>query len=192
MDQTEQIQVAKTPKFLPKTLTAMQMIDNGVDPKTALQLVNNKDKIHPQTVHNLKQNYKKYSLTRPKLVKAAHNQVQRILAAEPREITQQKVTKSGEVVEVIEVIAPSDTNILAAASMVYDRYEPVVKADAGNTINNTMIISPELSDLIGMMRSGNVERADSVIDVQLDNQPQITSSTMQDLAATNDFNELED
>ena len=100
-------------------------------------------------VGKVKQKVKKYSLLQPSTVKSANNQIKRILAGETREISQQAVTKAGEVVDYIETIAPSDSNIIAAASMVYDRFEPVksnVPAEAqGNTyidlsvINNTLI-----------------------------------------------------
>jgi len=125
MDQ--QLTEQTTPKYQPKTLAAIKMVNNQVDPYTALQLVNNKDKISAAAVCKLKKKVNKYSLTHPKLVKAAKNQVERILSGETREIEQQKVTKDGQVVDYIETIAPSDTNILAAAALVYDRYEPVIK-----------------------------------------------------------------
>lgn len=116
----------KQPNYLPKTLEAIKLVDNGADIMTALQITNNKSNIARATVHKFKAKYKKYSLTHPKMVKAANTQVQRILAGETRTIEQQKVNKAGKVVNYTEVIAPSDTNIIAAASLVYDRYEPAV------------------------------------------------------------------
>lgn len=124
----EQIEILqKPPKYYPKTLEAIQLVNAGISPELALKFSNQKDNIRPETVSRFKQKLKKHSLTAPAMVKSAASQVKRILAAEVREIDQQKVTKSGEVVDYKEVIAPSDTNILAAAAMVYDRYEPAIK-----------------------------------------------------------------
>lgn len=116
------------PRLTPKGLAQLTMIENGVDVKTALLLTNTyKDTVSPQAVSKARAKFKKYSLAAPSTIKSANSQIKRILSGETREITQQRATKDGKVVEFTEVIAPSDTNILAAASMVYDRYEPVVK-----------------------------------------------------------------
>jgi len=125
--QTEQKTCQQETKYMPKTLEAFKLVEAGLSPKQALQAVNYTSKISPTSVSTFKQKLKKHSLTAPKLVKSAHNQIARILAAETREIEQQKVTKDGQVIDYTETIAPSDTNILAAAALVYDRYEPVVR-----------------------------------------------------------------
>lgn len=137
------------PQPYQKTKDAITMIQAGINPAEALKYVNLKDNISGSAVAKIKQKVKKYSLLQPSTVKSANNQIKRILAGETREISQQAVTKAGEVVDYIETIAPSDSNIIAAASMVYDRFEPVksnVPAEAqGNTyidlsvINNTLI-----------------------------------------------------
>lgn len=114
-------------KYLKKTLDAFKLIDAGLSPREAMQATNLKKDVSPAGVALIKRKYKKYSLLQPKTVKLAENQIKRILKGEAREVTQQKVSKDGEVVEYTEQIAPSDTNIIAAATMVYDRYEPVVK-----------------------------------------------------------------
>lgn len=115
------------------------MVNSGVDPYTALQLANNKDTISGAAVCKFRKKVNRYSLQHPSVVKAASNQVKRILSGEVRELDQQKVTKDGEVVNYVEQIAPSDTNILAAAGMVYDRYEPV------RTISTNLNLSVECS-----------------------------------------------
>ena len=134
MPETEQIQ----PRYYSKTQAALQIMDAGVNPKDALQITNQTNNIHRNTVINLKKKYARYSLTHPKIIKAAHSQISRILNAEPREVTQQTVDKQGQVVEYIEQIAPTDTNILTAVGMVYDRIDPIKREDTHN-INLDML-----------------------------------------------------
>jgi hypothetical protein len=125
-------------KVYKKTQLAMAMISAGETPENALKLLNGKDKIHPQSVYALKRKYKNHSLQAPGMVSAAKSQIKRILKGEAREVTQQKATKDGQVIEYTEQIVPSDTNIIAAASMVYDRYEPVVR----QTLNVNVDVDP--------------------------------------------------
>lgn len=135
----------KQPKYQQKTIAAIKMIDNGVDAKTALQIVNNKDNIHPQTVYNLKKNYKKYSLTHPKLIKLAHNAVKDCLTDQP--IISKRTDRQGQ--EIIEENAPTWANKIAAASMVYDRVEPTRQPEApggGLTVNIIPIAAQEIID----------------------------------------------
>ena len=151
--------VNNMPKTLQKTRDAILMVQAGIDPESALKYANLKTKVSAKQVSVLRQKVKKYSLQAPSVVKSANNQVKRILAGEVREIPKQAVAKSGEVVDYTEVIAPSDTNILAAASMVYDRYEPAVKiqanvnldvdpVDLGVYLNSRPIAGPELSSQV--------------------------------------------
>ena len=114
-------------KMYQKTKDAIAMVQSGINPADALKYVNCKDNISAKQVSVLRAKVKKHSLTAPGIVKSASSQIKRILSGECREIGQQKVTKDGQVVDYTETIAPSDTNILAAASLVYDRYEPVIK-----------------------------------------------------------------
>ena len=160
---TKQVTCQKQPKTYQKTRDAMQLVNAGIDPELALKFANQKDKIRPETVSRFKQKLKKHTLTSPVMVKSAANQVKRILAGEVREIEQQVVTKSGQVVDYIEHIAPSDANILAAASMVYDRYEPVIKGDAGNTTNigSITVLSPALEDAVSRL----AKRSEHIIDI---------------------------
>lgn len=139
-----------TPKFLPippnnqgklykKTQTALKLMDAGVAPKEALQITNCKKDISWEAVKSLKEKYRKHSLTEPSTVKLAYKQIRRILQAESRGVVQQKMSKDGQVVEFTEQIAPTDSNILAAAGMVYDRYEPVRGQESGTGQGNTYI-----------------------------------------------------
>jgi hypothetical protein len=127
-----------TPNYYPKTIEAIKMIQAGIDPAQALKYSNFKDNVSESAIAKIKQKARKYSLLHPTLVKSARTQVKRILGGETREIHQQSVTKAGQVVDYIETIAPSDSNILAAASMVYDRFEPVKsqQAEAGTVITH--------------------------------------------------------
>ena len=115
----------KTPRLYQKTLDAFKLIEAGLTPREALQAANMVTKVSDQAVCNLKKKLKKYSLSAPKTVSLAHHQIRRILAAQAREVARQKVTNDGQVIDYTEQIVPTDTNILAAASMVYDRYEPI-------------------------------------------------------------------
>ena len=133
-----EIMPEQQPKLLPKTLEAFKLVEAGLTPKEALQAVNCTKKISPTSVSVFKRKLKKHQLTSPQTVKLANNQIKRILKGEAREVTQQKATKDGQVIEYTEQIVPSDTNIIAAASMVYDRYEPVVR----QTLNVNVDVDP--------------------------------------------------
>jgi len=130
-------QTKTLPKLQQKTIDAMRMVQAGLTPREALQYANVTDHISGEAVSKFKAKLKKYSLLAPDIAKLAHHQVRRILKGRAREVVQEKVTKAGEVVKITEQIIPTDSNILAAAAMVYDRYEPVQAAEqgSGQTIN---------------------------------------------------------
>lgn len=134
-----QTQTTEQPKYAQKTLDAIQLVSAGLDPTKALQAVNYKTNITAQAVNKFKKKFQKYSLTQPKVVKLAHKAILDTLNGETSEYTAQKVTKDGDVVEYQEVIAPSVTNKLAAAAMVYDRVEPVKREAEGNPEGNTYL-----------------------------------------------------
>jgi hypothetical protein len=75
----------------------------------------------------IRQKAARYSLQRPAMVKLAHKVVSDTLKGKADQITTQKLGKDGQVVEIIEQIAPTHTNKLTAAAMVFDRAEPVVR-----------------------------------------------------------------
>lgn len=171
----ESAQTTEKPhKYYPKTLEAIQLVNAGVSPEMALKFSNQKDSIRPETVSRFKQKLKKHSLTQPKLVKSAHEQIKRILEADVRSIPQQKVTKDGQVVNYIESITPSDSNILAAAAMVYDRFEPAKQpgdgSGSGLTVNIIPIAAQEIIDRMTSWKTRQVEG--NVIDVQPETQTQ--------------------
>ena len=126
-------------KLQDKTIMAIKMVQAGIDPREALKTVNHKDNVSPKQVSVLRKKVKKYSLTAPSMVNAAQNQVKRILKGLAREEAHEKVTKTGEVVRYTENVYPNDSNILAAASMVYDRYEPVKGSEPDAGQGNTYI-----------------------------------------------------
>ena len=124
-DQILPIPPKKEPKLQPKTLEAMKLVDAGLTPREALQVTNFKKNISSAGIAVFKNKYKKHSLTAPATVKLASHQVKRILAARAREEAHTKIGKDGQVIDYTDNIYPTDSNILAAAEMVYDRYEPV-------------------------------------------------------------------
>ena len=114
----------------PKGKAQMLMLDAGVNARTALLLTNpDKDKISRVAEHKLRAKYRKYSLTRPSTVKLAERAILDTLQDRVIQHAAQKVTKDGEVVDYTETIAPTYTNKLAAAAVVYDRYEPVTGSE---------------------------------------------------------------
>ena len=126
-------------KLLKKTIDAIKMCQAGIDPETALKATNLKETISPRAITNLKQKCLKYSLTGETTARLASHQIKRILKARAREEAHKKVTSTGEVIEYIDNIYPTDSNILAAASMVYDRYEPVKSQEQDKGSGNTYI-----------------------------------------------------
>ena len=128
----------------------MQMIANGVDPKTALLLTNPyKDTITKQAVWKTKAKFDKLSLTRPDLVKLARNAVKDCLEDKPI---------NGE-------IYPTHSNKLAAASMVYDRFEPVKSNQAEAPQGNTYIDMSVINN-VGMGIPLGIREDKGVIDVK--------------------------
>jgi hypothetical protein len=121
--QTEQ----NHPKYYQKTQAAFAMLDAGVKPEIAVQLLNNTNKPARSTVSLLKAKHKKYSLTAPKMQKLAHSAIQDCLTDQPIKQAIIKKDKDGNAIEIIEETVPSWTNKIAAASMVYDRCEPIVR-----------------------------------------------------------------
>ncbi len=128
------------PKYYQKTQAAFAMLDAGVKPEVAVQLLNNTNKPARSTVSLLKAKYKKYSLSAPKMQKLAHNAIQDCLTDKPIKQTLTKKDKEGKEIEIIEETVPSWTNKIAAASMVYDRIEPVI--NKSQSVNVNIDVSP--------------------------------------------------
>lgn len=142
----------KQPKLLSKTIKAMKLLQAGLTPREALEIVNNKENISENAVDKFKAKVKKYSLTEHTTVHLASNQIKRILRARARETVKEKIVEIVEGVETVKEITqyihPTDSNILAAAAMVYDRYEPVKSQDQGQGQGNTYIDLSEIKVLI--------------------------------------------
>jgi len=123
-------ETVKRHKVYKKTAAAIAMMDSGMDAKTALQVVNNTPRPAKATIYSLQAKHRDHTLTAPSTVKLAESQLKRILRAKAKREDHTKVMGNGEVVVYTDNIYPTDTNIIAAAGMVYDRYEPAVKMQA--------------------------------------------------------------
>jgi hypothetical protein len=123
-------------RFYSKLKEAANLVINpGVDPKAALTLT--KGKIPADaTLSRFKSKLEKYSLTRPAMVKLAHNAIRETLQMKPVTLQDGK-----------ELI-PSHTNRLAAAQMIADRIEPIIR------VNQNMNINVDL-DPVDMSKYGN-------------------------------------
>jgi len=136
--------IQNQPKQYQKTIDAINLVNAGLDHKTALQAVNYKRDIRPETVSRFKAKCQKYSLSQPKMQKLASKAVQDCLSDKPI---------NGE-------ILPSYTNKLAAASMVYDRVDPVIRQNLNVNVNTVHPVD------LSRWRVGQVEgKREDVIDV---------------------------
>ena len=142
-------------RFYHKTNLALKIMQTGETAEEALKLTNGKEKICERSVYKLKERFKKYSLTQPSIVKSANFQVKRILKSEPRESIKYHMDGDKKVVDSVQEILPSDTNILSAATMVYDRYEPLIQRSIN--INASLDIHPV--DLSNYLDVGPVRAA---------------------------------
>lgn len=157
-------------KYQNKTLDAIKLVSAGLEPKQALQAVNYKHDITPQAVNKFKKKFQKYSLTHPKLVKLAHNAVKDCLTDQP--IISKRTDRQGN--EIIEENTPTWANKIAAASMVYDRAEPVKHPEApgnGLTVNIIPIAAQEIIDRMLAWKTRQVEG--NLIDVQSGGQAEV-------------------
>jgi len=132
---TEAETVEKEPRFYSKTQEAAKLvIEHGVDPKEALMLTTGRIP-DSGNLSRFTRKVSKYALSRPGVVKLAHQAALNILKGTPMEIEQQKVNKAGEIVNYTEKIAPTFTNQAAIIGMVYDRVEPVVRQNVNLNLN---------------------------------------------------------
>ena len=129
-----------------KTVDAIKLVAMGLQPQEALQITNHKPKITSEAVRKFNRKFDKYSLVKPDLVKLARNAVKDVLDNKPI---------NGD-------IYPTHSNKLAAASMVYDRFEPVKSNQEATTINNTFI---DLSHYKTDNTSKDTQNKDNIIDV---------------------------
>lgn len=72
----------------------------------------------------------KYDLTNSNFIKLASNVVKNVLKGTPTEVRHTDLDKNGNLVEIIKDIHPKHSEKLQAASMVYDRAQPVKRSEA--------------------------------------------------------------
>lgn len=114
-------------KMRSTTQQAMKLVlEHHVEPKDALFLAHGRP-VDKSAVTQFKAKVARYSLTRPAMIKLAHDVVKNTLAGQADTYTTQKLHRDGTVKTVTETIAPTHTNKLAAAAMVFDRAEPVIR-----------------------------------------------------------------
>jgi hypothetical protein len=152
----------KQPRYAQKTLDAMALVQAGLKPKEALKAVNYTNKISDRAVSSFNKKFRKHSLTAPTMVKLAHHAVKDCLTDTP--ITQVKKDKQGN--EIIEEIAPTWTNKLAAAAMVYDRVEPVVRQVQSINIDITAINLDDYRNGLACDMQGVSTHNTQVIDIK--------------------------
>jgi hypothetical protein len=125
----------KSVRFYGKHQQAADLVVNhGVEPKDALILVTGKNPDRA-SLSRFREKVNKYSLARPAMQKLAHKAVRDVLEGKEVEVKTQKVTPGGKIVEYTEKLIPSHTNRLAAAAMVADRVEPIVRQNINLNIN---------------------------------------------------------
>ena len=130
-----------------KTVDAIKLVAMGLQPQEALQITNHKPKITSEAVRKFNRKFDKYSLVKPDLVKLARNAVKDVLDNKPI---------NGD-------IYPTHSNKLAAASMVYDRFEPV---KSQQTEANQVITHIDFSVINNTINtSTDTQNKDNIIDV---------------------------
>lgn len=103
------------------------VVEHGVEPKDAWELVNGKTPSR-DAVANLKAKCSEYSLQTDEMQRLASRVVKNTLKGKP--IVCERTTidrKTGQVIDYTDNQYPSHTNMLAAASMVQDRVDPIVR-----------------------------------------------------------------
>ena len=88
--------------------------------------------IRRESVHRIENRNKKKSVADKALHHLAIRAVKDNLKRIENEITVQKVTQKGEIVDIIVIEKPSFSNQLEAARLVLDRAEPIKQADSGS------------------------------------------------------------
>ena len=124
------------PDYLqPATKEVFTLMDKGLCAEDATKLIKNKDKLSPNAKTKINKKYAQYSLQKPAIVKLAHNAIKDTLNMT------EVVDSSGN------VSIPSHTNRLAAANMVMERSQPVIKQNLNLNVNAD--VSPvDLSEYI--------------------------------------------
>ena len=135
-----------------KTLEIMKLIDKGITIEEAVKLAKGKDKIHPNTKTDLKKKYDRWRLTQPGIVRLAQKAVKdtlkmaavktgnQVLCPECKGKAKEEsiCALCNDVGLVNESIVPTTTNRLAAAQMVMDRVDPVIRQNMNLNLNATV------------------------------------------------------
>lgn len=107
--------------------TLKLIVDHNLEPKEAYSLVNGRAP-GKQTLTALNQKVQEYSLQTDEMQRLAARAVKNTLKGKPIECERTIVDrKTGQVIDYTEKQYPSHTNMLAAASMVQDRVDPIVR-----------------------------------------------------------------
>jgi hypothetical protein len=143
--------IGNMPRFYNKTQQAVDLIvKHGVDEKTALVLSGCKTQMSNGNLSRFREKVRKYALTAPAMVKMAHNAVKDTLAMKPITYEASKPVAGIGIVDYTETIMPSITNRLAAAAMVLDRDQPIVRMNVNANLNSDM----DPIDLAAFMSGG--------------------------------------
>jgi hypothetical protein len=118
-EELEQIAMNLPPKMLGYTLIQ----DAGLKKTECAQILG----ISNGRVSQIDRELQQWGLKNLKMVRLAHNVVKNVLKGMPQEQARRAATKDGQVIDYIDNIYPTHTNQLQAATMVYDRVEPVRK-----------------------------------------------------------------
>jgi hypothetical protein len=119
-----------------KTRKAIDLVlEHGVEPKDAMILTQCVKTVNGENISRFKAKVQKYSLQRPVMQKLAQQAVKDVLEGKVVEYASEKAIAGIGVVEFTERVAPTYTNKLAAAAMVYERTEPVLRQNVNVNLN---------------------------------------------------------
>ena len=137
-------------RYTPKTLKACELIHAGLEPKEALKAVNQRE-VTSWAVDRLKMKYKRWSLTRPSMVKTASKVMADVLKGIPREEAHNKVTSLGEVISYTDNVYPSHHDQVDVAKLVYAHVEPLVLDDPTRINNNIIQLDARTTERIAQL-----------------------------------------
>jgi hypothetical protein len=124
--------------------TLKLIVDHGVEPKEAYSLVNGRAP-GKQTLTGIVQKAQEYSLQTDEMQRLASRVVKNTLKGKPMVCERTTIDrKTGQVIDYTDNQYPSHTNMLAAASMVQDRVDPIVRQNINLNGNLTDFLPFEL------------------------------------------------
>lgn len=110
-----------------RTETMFKLMDTGMPIETAYAVVHPNKKLGKHNKDSMMQKHKRWSLTNPKLVKAAYQALQDTVSMLP--------VQCGDA-----TVIPTISNRLTAAQMIVDRAEPIINKNLN--INANLDVSP--------------------------------------------------